>query len=210
MRVRVNLDWEVPSWLKNGLHIGLPLLVLVGGAGVAWATYSQFKATDPLSASSINGLFNDLDGRMKILESAPKIGTVCGFSIATNGNLQDPSGATGYRAAKLICEAVTACGSSSLAHMCSSEEFTRSLQVGAVPASNSHGAWVSNPSGVTALYDTGQPVYDSSDCFGWTSGTAIFSGMAFWDYGNTGAANWKPYYGSNVSCDKEYYVACCK
>ena len=53
----------------------------------------------------------------------------------TTGAFTDPTGgiATGYRAAKLICERVAACGTSAVAHMCTGDEISRSLQLGVIP-----------------------------------------------------------------------------
>lgn len=69
MKIHVNLEWDIPDWLRHGVRIALPALVVLGGSGIAWAAIAEFKAGDPLSASAINTLFNDLDARVSAVES---------------------------------------------------------------------------------------------------------------------------------------------
>lgn len=89
-------------------------------------------------------------------------GLYCGKSASpTTGNLQFNS-LTGYRAGKSICE--SACGSP-LAHMCSAEEVTRSLQVGALTPYPTENIWYTS----AVRIDGASTI---NDCDGWQCGQA--------------------------------------
>ena len=75
MKIRVNFEWEMPQWLKHGLRVGLPITVLLGGIGVAWAALTSFSPGEPLTAAGINANFADLDGRTRALEGRMASGT---------------------------------------------------------------------------------------------------------------------------------------
>jgi hypothetical protein len=105
----------------------------------------------------------------------------CGQTPTHDGNLG------GYSGAKHLCE--TAC-SSTTAHMCTSEELTRTSQLGVTIAIGVLGGWYAT--GINENY-SGNPV---NDCVGWTS-NAIGNNGPSWAPGlpqnnNCGATNAVP------------------
>lgn len=114
-------------------------------------------------------------------------GLVCGTTTATNGNWA-ASGASGYRAGKLLCEARCA---STTAHVCTSNEVVRQLGLGdPIPD-----GWV-----VTGKYAhvPGTPVFDNADCAGFKSAGAQVAGGVF--------ENGVPL---AVTCDQTRSIICC-
>ncbi len=116
-------------------------------------------------------------------------GKYCGQTAAVNGALTWSGGgltASGYMAAKKLCEGVTACATpDNLAHMCSGEEVARSMQIG---------SGFSGP----AWYAPGI----SADCSGWTVGANTDSGWAATPF-NAG-----PNF-TTRTCDTLLPIACC-
>lgn len=124
--------------------------------GTAWKSY--------VAVDSAGAVAQDLpmgSHRMLVtsgIRTTTVFGLYCGITAATTGSFSDAvSGATGYRAAKVLCE--NACASPG-AHMCSSHEAALSAQVGALVA----------PGGWIASANAANP--SMSDCQGWTAGTS--------------------------------------
>jgi hypothetical protein len=67
------LDLEIPARTKRrALLVGIPLGILLGGAGIVYATVPNiFAAGDSLSSAKINQNFSSLDTRITTLEGAP-------------------------------------------------------------------------------------------------------------------------------------------
>jgi len=112
-------------------------------------------------------------------------GLFCGATAATFPNLDgvvesNGSKASGYRAAKLVCEKVAGC--SARAHMCTSSELIRSesLRVSGIPSL----AWYAN---------------GESDCSRWTNNTPTASGSAWIVNGGAG----------RMPCATALSIACC-
>jgi hypothetical protein len=163
---------------------------LAGAAGAAGATGAQGPAGLPIvtaggSQISVNGIF-------------------CGTTGSTTGAISDPTGgsAKGYRAAKLACQQVAACGPSAAAHMCDSAEMVRSAQLGLFPtvAANTY-YWFA--SGTFASYAfTGANI---QDCQGWAHAASTVDGAA-WILQPPGGFI-EP---TILTCDTSAAVACCK
>jgi hypothetical protein len=67
------LDLEIPARTKRrALLVGIPLGILLGGAGIVYATVPNvFAVGDPLSSAKVNQNFSSLDTRVTALEGAP-------------------------------------------------------------------------------------------------------------------------------------------
>ncbi len=105
---------------------------------------------------------------------------------------------SGYRSAKVMCEQI--CGAPG-AHMCSSDEVTRSAQLGVIPPGSSY-YWMAT--GAYATY-SGMNVFD---CFGFTSNAASGLGMTFGtDMG--GPAGTQRVWPTTDYCSTLRKVACC-
>ena len=169
MKIHVNFEWEVPRWLKHGLHVGLPLLVLVSGAGVAWAALTNFKSGDALSSKDVNANFQSLQDQISAVST---VVTRSGVQISTNGVFCSASKSpttgsvtygtkVGYAGAKAACE--DACKSPA-AHMCTGEEMVRSVAIGVadIPPGD---LWIAT--GVRSANATNGTLV--SDCNGFTA-----------------------------------------
>lgn len=114
-------------------------------------------------------------------------GTYCGETAAVAGLVQanDPvsgNSTTGYRSAKILCEAVTSCGAG--AHVCRGTELVRSLGMNINPSSG----W----------YASGTP----NDCNGFGSNLATATGST-WVAGPSG-------FGSTQACSNVSPIKCCR
>jgi hypothetical protein len=67
------IDLEIPARTKRrALLVGIPLGILLGGAGIVYATVPNiFAAGDSLSSAKINQNFSSLDTRTTALEAGP-------------------------------------------------------------------------------------------------------------------------------------------
>jgi hypothetical protein len=110
---------------------------------------------------------------------------------------------SGYRAAKVFCE--QACGAPA-AHMCSSEEITRSAQLGAIPVPlPATYFWVS-----TQAYNYYYPSAVSiRDCNGWTSNAGSELGALVGVDSTGGPAGTQRVRPDWTYCSATYQVACC-
>jgi len=93
MKIRIDVDLEVPRWVKVGLLGAIAALALVRtGLGVkAWATpvtVATFAANETLSSTKLNDQFKTLQDAVN--QSGPP-GTVIAFARPIDGN---PGGAT--------------------------------------------------------------------------------------------------------------------
>jgi hypothetical protein len=196
MRIRINLDFELPPRLRRALLVGIPVGSLLL-APLAWASVPTiFEDGDILSAEKMNANFSSLDQRLMNLETLANKQTAdggfslgaryCGATGNTSGSLSGlATGGTGYAKAKAQC--ATTC-SSPTAHMCTGNELTRSaaLASNAAPA-----GWFSAGTGGPGSYE----------CLGWTSGASDYQGP-LWG----GGANQFP---SANACNTSYPVLCC-
>jgi hypothetical protein len=115
----------------------------------------------------------------------------CGSTSSVNG------AAGGYANIKAMCQAVSGCGPSASAHMCSGEEVARSLQLGVIPNSSVGQGWYS--SGVSA--PTGVSGDVMNDCFGFTSNNGVWWGQVLGS-GSAQAPVQEP-------CSNPFPVLCC-
>jgi hypothetical protein len=169
--------------------------------GIVWATVpNTFNTGDALSASKVNDNFSALDTRVSALEAPAKVvvthsgkkwslGAVyCAATANTTGLITN-----GYAGAKTQCE--TTCSSPS-AHMCTSEEMVRTLQM-AIPSvptgwfsSGTFGEQVVSPGG-----------YYINDCTAWTNNSGTNDGTAYQSSGSVGI--------SLSSCSASQPILCC-
>jgi hypothetical protein len=160
MKIRVlAIDFETPRWLRRVAAYVVPFVLVAGAVSAVVAAPQQWKANDPLTATDLNKLAVVAGpGGVRSSVGATKF---CGpSSTSTNGSFSYTTASgtvAGYVAAKAMCEAAAACGSSPTAHMCSGEEILRSVQIG-VPVST---GWYSSTVLASVSTDT------LLDCDGW-------------------------------------------
>jgi C1q domain len=73
MKVKlVVIDLEIPPSVKKwGIRLGIPLAVLIGGSGLAWAAMLHtWNNGDPLKADDLNGNFAALQGEIAALQQS--------------------------------------------------------------------------------------------------------------------------------------------
>jgi hypothetical protein len=192
--IRLKLP-DVGTW---GRRFFLVTALLVGASAVAFAVLPKspptFVSGNILSAADLNALstdLTDLDGRLSkptITVSGKKYSTqavYCGYTPAMVNGSQG-----GYAGVKALCEAVPMCGSSPTAHVCTSEELARSVQLGLQPARG----WY-----MSALWgwdgSVGLPI---TDCNGFTSSLHSVVGSSWYSLGVT--ADY---------CDASLSILCC-
>jgi hypothetical protein len=187
------LDFETPKWLRKAIAYGAPIVGVLAVAGIALAAPHHWSTNDPLTATDLNGLNVLTNGSTQYSIGATKY---CGQSQDPTAGKFFLGGQTGYAASKALCQAATACGSSSTAHMCASEEIVRSRSLGiSVPM-----GWYST--GTLSLPPMGIGTgYTVDDCKGWTTSAA----------GNDLGATWST--GSDFPgaqfCNNMFPVLCC-
>jgi hypothetical protein len=186
MKIKVYVvDLEIPRRVKRwSLLVGVPLGLLFGVVAIAYASLTTFKAGDPLSATTMNANFADLNTRLTAVESLVAKATAdggyslgatyCGSTAATEGAFSGPGALTGYAAAKAQCQSVSGC-SATAAHMCTTDEIARTEQLSvAIPVSGwystalSYADWTTNRTG-------------ADDCNAWqwnTSWNGVDGGIA--------------------------------
>ncbi len=146
----------------------------IGGAVLGFATaaalvYAQVPHTFveqtrmTISSQQMDENFSDLDQRIRkpVIEMNGRqysLGAVyCGATAPTDGRFS--SGVfTGLQAAKGSCETIAGCSPS--AHMCTSEEISRSIQLGEIPP----GGWYST----MVWRDVTGDSAIARDCKGWS------------------------------------------
>ncbi len=173
------------------------------GSGLSNVTASGLAkaSSDPACNASAAGAlyFNTADHTIRSCNGSSFVvigppGTYCGVSSsATTGAISTGGAGTtgGYQAAKSLCE--TTC-SSPAAHMCSSEEWIRSRQLGVWPASFGGGIpWIAG--GLAFTTTSGGQV---NDCAGWTTAASTVSGPV----GNSAAP-------LTQACNTSSPIACC-
>jgi hypothetical protein len=198
MNINIRLKIDAPTgWQRRVLlYVATPLALVAATAAIAHATIDTtwIMNGQPVSAMKLAGNLNDLDARVS-KPTITKMGkqfsigaTYCGVTATTPGDLSALGGANAYAGAKAACQLVAACGNSLSAHMCSSEELTRTMQLGLPSPSTS---WYA--AGVA----TGPATLLVSDCNGYTVNSAGISGPVW--INNAGY----------TSCNNTYPVACC-
>jgi hypothetical protein len=163
------VDLELSTRAKRiAAAAAIPLLVLGGGA-VAYANVPHtWKDGDVLRAEDLNEDFEAHERQVSAVESHITLdggyelaATYCGRTPSTAGDLSAFHAAgTGYVKARAQCQVTC---SSAAAHMCTSEEMLRSLQLGKELGSGA--GWYA--SGAYAVYGTSNQVI--ADCAGLTS-----------------------------------------
>jgi hypothetical protein len=200
MRVRINIDFEVSPRVKRALKIALPALVVLG-ASVAYASVpNTFKDGDALSAQTMNDNFNSLDTRVAKLEALSTKqtqdggisvnATFCGTSVATTAGDLSGLSVTGTAYTKAKNQCAQTC-SSPTAHLCASDELSRSIQLGKKPTAT---GWYS---AARFMFDNG---YFDSECVGWTSNNTGDFGP-IWSSTTQAPAD--------AACNNLYPVVCC-
>jgi hypothetical protein len=141
---------------------------------------SRTVVTSPFASATVGGVF-------------------CGTTAdATTGALSDGNGNTGYKAAKKLCEAASACGPNALAHMCTWHEIAISAQLGLVPLSPATGYWYSAGGG--SVYPS--PVTYLNDCGGWIHSETTYMGSTLSSDSGSVGFSW-------ANCNGQLKIACC-
>ncbi len=133
---------NIPDWVKSGANASYP------SGGITVNTSTQLNS----ATVTVNGKISSIS-----------LGTYCGISSITTGNMG------GFTGAKALC--VTACGNAN-AHMCSGHEMIVSLQMGlSIPSNVWFMAGISSDiNGITGI---------QQDCLGWTSNSGSISGGVY-------------------------------
>jgi hypothetical protein len=121
------VDFETPKWLRRALAFGVPIVVIAFAVTVVIAAPQQWQTNDVLQASALNSLSVVTSNGSRYSVGATKY---CGASPSATLGTISYGAATGYAAAKKICETAPSCGNSATAHMCTSEELVRSTALG--------------------------------------------------------------------------------
>lgn len=180
----------------SGFGVGMAGILLFLGASVLLAvtvsgTINSFSSGDLISASTINTNFTSLK---TAIEDIP-LGTYCGRSSDTAGDMVDAAnytGVPGFQGGKAICEIIC---SDSRAHVCTGHELAMSLQRN-VTIPNDRSYWyISMGAGLNTVTIT--------DCNGFTSDSASIRGVVFT---SITAVIWRP---NDQTCDGTFPVACC-
>jgi hypothetical protein len=83
MKLHVNVDIPVPSWLKHSLVVGVvPALILATVTIVRAGVPNTFADGETLGAQTLNDNFDALDTRLSKLEDAPQAAPFEGFSVS--------------------------------------------------------------------------------------------------------------------------------
>lgn len=171
MKVKVYvIDLEIPPRVKRWvLRIGIPVAALLLMSVIAYASLPKTWSTgDPLTAADLNGNFAALDKKARFVGSTDAgVSYSVGFTTYCGSTTQTTPSLGGYVLAKAACQA--ACGGSGSAHLCSTEETLRSVEVG-----------LSVPSG---WIQQGNPIasgsYQIQDCEGFQTAQVASYG-AYW------------------------------
>lgn len=165
------------TWIEIRID-GTPVGTRVESGAVPFA----FRATHAETATSVPAL----EARLALIENGAAF---CGQTSASVGNLG------GYGAMRAACQ--TACGTST-AWACTSQDFVKALQHGAMPPVPVDSAyWVV---GADLTYVNSTTAND--DCDGYTNGSGTGLGSAFrW----TGS-HWSP---AQSTCSNARPLACC-
>lgn len=199
--IKVELSERERRFVRATLVVATGLVL--GGIGLASAApidTTWIKPGDPIPAASLKA---NLDGLQQQLNK-PTISkngkqyslgaTYCGkTATSTNGQITN-----GYAGAKVLCEAVAACGNSPSAHMCTTEEVNRSAQMGITVDSGwysatEHSTWFGCSNFQCA---SSQNV---TDCDGWSVTYGDYYAMA-WQAGG---------YPRQAACNTSRPVLCC-
>ncbi len=188
--IKINLDLSPRQ--KKIVRAAVVAGAVIGalGIGIAIAAPVQWTASETLTQAKMNAITVVTNGSVSYSVGATKY---CGTGPTNTTGAISYDGATGYAGAKAMCQASTGCGSSPTAHMCSSEEIARSLQLGINPAP---GSWYATAIASITPY-TGIP--PMVDCQGFTNSTTSQYGVI---WGGSGAP------GSDT-CNASLPVLCC-
>lgn len=182
--IRIDLTAMQKRIIRAAVVTGAVVAAL--GVGIAVGAPHQWKTSDALTATDLNGLsrLTSADGGVTYSVAAT---AVCGSTASTTGNFSAlNTGKTGYASAKKACE--SACGGSATAHMCFADEVIRSSALGV----NMTGWYASGGSSVGT--STG------GECVGFTSADSANYGLV-WNNGGP-----YPYL---FACSTSLPVLCC-
>jgi hypothetical protein len=197
--------------------VGAGLAVCV--PSVIVAVTNTFQAGTPIKASEVNKNFSDLEtsistlqGKVPALEAkattletrlavlekrmtgdgAYSLGaSYCGMTASTKGDLSGISGTPGNGWGKVRAACKATCNSPT-AHMCSTEELTRSAQIG---LSNSTAGWYA---GDFSYANSGTVPVQA--CEGWTYGAGTQFAATYQQVGGSPAYDY---------CNTSHPVLCC-
>lgn len=130
MKVRVYvIDFAIPHRVKRwALRLGIPLAGLTGLSAIAYASLPKmWAANDTLTASDLNNNFNALDARIRFVGTLNSASYSVGFTSYCGATTQTTPALGGYVLAKAACQ--SACTGSASAHVCSTEEVLRSVEL---------------------------------------------------------------------------------
>ena len=167
----MKLEIELSARSTKRILFVATTIAALSAASVAFAVVPTiFAENDVLTAGALNGNFEALDKRITGLETGKPIVKLGPLSYSLGATYVGPSatiagkieldGATGYPAAKKICEAIGA--KSPSAHMCDNAELIRSAQLGLKPPVGWYSTGTNAP-------DTDNTAVTISDCNGWTA-----------------------------------------
>jgi hypothetical protein len=170
MAIDIRIRIDLTPRQKKIMRIAVVTGTVIGAIGIGVAIAAPLQLTwiqsgQQVSASSLLDNMNELNRRTILTTDAGvsfSVGATkfCGTSPATTTGAISYNGAMGYAAAKAMCQASTGCNTSPTAHMCSTEELERSMQLGMAPSTG----WYS--SGAFATW--GSMTAYVQDCTGWT------------------------------------------
>jgi hypothetical protein len=195
MEIKIVVDgpkgWKRRVLMLCGALVGVIALpvVIARAYSTAWIQSGQ-----PVSAAALSADLDEVQTRLAALEAfktrATQDGgfslgaTFCGATGSTNGQITN-----GYAGAKGLCTALSACGMSSTAHMCTTEDLSRSMQLGITLATGWYSAFVE-------IVDHNGLGY--SDCGAWTNSTPT-----------AGGSYWGGSYATLDLCNNSHPVLCC-
>lgn len=182
----MKIEIELKPRTARRIGVVAATLTVLGLAAAVYANQIHFSSGQTLTASALNGNFDELyaaAAKPTVAKNGKSIsigGSYCGATATTyNG-----SEVGGYTGAKAKCESTCA---STTAHLCDAAEINRTKQLGVTLAD---GAWVA------AFTSSGT----AQDCVSWTNDQANAVGMVI---------NLSPPVLINADCNTSHALACC-
>lgn len=174
------------TWSRIGLHLGLPLALVLAAAMIARAYDTTWiQSGQPISAMKLKAALDEIQTRLTAGGYAASTAAVSGSFSAGNK--------VGYQVAKDLCVQVVG---DPVAHMCTTDEIVRSIQLGKLGAPSAP-FWVGGGSGTS--------INATADCNGFTNSSNAVTGMTVQASGVPGYPVLLP-----ASCSAVAGIACCK
>lgn len=203
--MKIDIRFEIPSVLARFARIVIAPGILLGTAALAYAAVpNTFKNGDALDAAPLNANFVALDTRVDGIEKGAVAGSSSISPSAVYTGLTDPlvgAAIGGYRGAKLKCEVKFG----TAAHMCSTEEMIRSMQLGLTVPVPTEGAF--RIAGNFSTHSEAGTLTVLCDCLAYTASTSGQAGVTY--VGNAWGGGGVPAPGV-AACDVAYPIGCCK